>query len=157
DHPDRDRPARHQPRRRSGKPSARNPPSRLGVHDKSRSMARQERFPRKDAVGLAAVACRSCRARSHRRGFQRWQNERDRKQEADRAKSELDIAADGRRENALTAYLQRMEELTLQHRLTAHPSYDVVLLARTLTLAVLRRLDGQRKRQVIEFLSDAGL
>jgi uncharacterized protein YjbI with pentapeptide repeats len=70
---------------------------------------------------------------------------------------DVQMAADTRRDEALTAYLRRMEDLTLQHHLTSRPSKDVTLLARTLTLTVLRRLDGRRKVHVIQYLADAGL
>jgi uncharacterized protein YjbI with pentapeptide repeats len=109
-------------------------------------------------LALAAIAL----------GFNFLQSDREAKREDARKERELaiaakaraqdaQIAADARRDEALTAYLARMEDLTLQHHLTSHPSKDVALLARTLTLTVLRRLDGRRKVHVIQYLADAGL
>jgi uncharacterized protein YjbI with pentapeptide repeats len=90
-------------------------------------------------------------------GFNLLQSVREQKHEDARKQNELRIAAEARREDALSAYLQRMSELTLQHRLASHPSKDVALLAQNLTHTVLRRLDGPRKGHVLQFLADAGL
>jgi uncharacterized protein YjbI with pentapeptide repeats len=94
-------------------------------------------------------------------GFNFLQSDREQEREDARQLRELAIARAARNEEArsgaLTDYLQQMSDLTLEHRLTSHPSKDVALLARNLTLTALRRLDGQRKAQVIQFLADAGL
>jgi Pentapeptide repeats (8 copies) len=73
------------------------------------------------------------------------------------AKRERSIAAKNRSEDALNGYLDRMSDLLLERRLASRPSGETELVARTLTLTVLRRLDGRQKGQVIRFLSEAGL
>jgi Pentapeptide repeats (9 copies) len=82
---------------------------------------------------------------------------REHRREGREAKRERSIAAKNRREDALNAYLDRMSDLLLERRLASRPSEATELVARTLTLTVLRRLDGRQKGQVIRFLSEAGL
>lgn len=82
---------------------------------------------------------------------------REHRREDREAKRERSIAAQNRREDALNAYLDRMSDLLLERRLASRPSAETELVARTLTLTVLRRLDGRQKGQVVRFLSEAGL
>jgi uncharacterized protein YjbI with pentapeptide repeats len=99
-------------------------------------------------LGLAAVAFALNAAQSSRE-----QRREDRRTAVDRQ-----IAADRRREDALSTYLQQMSDLMLQRKLARSlPKSDVRSVARTLTLTVLPRLDGKRKAVVVKFLSEAGL
>jgi uncharacterized protein YjbI with pentapeptide repeats len=99
-------------------------------------------------LGLAVVAFALNAAQSSRE-----QRREDRRAELDRQ-----IAADRRREDALSAYLQQMSDLMLVRKLRrAQPGSEVGTLARTLTLSVLQRLDGRRKVVVLQFLGEAGL
>jgi hypothetical protein len=88
--------------------------------------------------------------------------ERDAQREADRQKQQNRIALEGRREDAMETYLNRMAGLMLHEGLLkgapgARASKDVATVGRTLTLTVLPRLDGKRKAQVVGFLAEAGL
>jgi uncharacterized protein YjbI with pentapeptide repeats len=95
------------------------------------------------AVGVALTVAASDREASRQRAQDR-RNER--------------TAADNRREEALRGYLQQMSSLVLQHKLRrAEPDSDVAVLARTLTLSVLRRLDAARKGTVVRFLFETQL
>ena len=84
--------------------------------------------------------------------FSSAQNQRDRRQEARRAARELAIAADNRRQDALRDYLERMSNLILRDDVDASQRDS---LARTLTRAVVRQLDGEREGIVVQFLADA--
>jgi uncharacterized protein YjbI with pentapeptide repeats len=91
-------------------------------------------------------------------GFDYFQGERDQQREDRRAARERGIAADGRREDALRAYLQQMSGLMLERNLrTSRPGSEVQAVARAFTLTVLRRLDPSRKAVVVRFLAQAGL
>jgi hypothetical protein len=85
------------------------------------------------------------------------QSGREQGREDRRAAHQRRITLDARRDEALNAYLAQMSDLMLRRKLTVRPSEQVVLLARTLTLAALRRLDGGRRGQVIRFLYEAPL
>ena len=86
------------------------------------------------------------------------ESRRDRARQETRANLERSIAADDRREVALAAYLQDMSELILQRKLLPHQRESPALvIAQTMTLTVLRRLDGVRKGLALQFLSDSGL
>jgi hypothetical protein len=106
-------------------------------------------------LGLAAVAF----------AFNDAHTRRDQKREDARVSRERSIAADARREESLRTYLQQMSDLMLRHRLRASrgstegefPPSDVQVLARTLTLTVLGRLDPARKGLVVRFLYEARL
>jgi hypothetical protein len=89
----------------------------------------------------------------------------DQEIEKQRAKTERDIAEDNQREVALQGYIDKISELLLKEHLgerTADgklkPEYEQVRkIARVLTLAVLPRLDGGRKKSVLQFLHESGL
>jgi uncharacterized protein YjbI with pentapeptide repeats len=86
------------------------------------------------------------------------QSRRDQRREDRRAAQQDRIAAEARRADALGAYLQQMSELVLQHRLSSsRGGSGASALAQTLTLTVLRQLDGRRKGVVVQFLADANL
>lgn len=86
--------------------------------------------------------------------FTRIQHLRERKhEELQRA-----IAADTQREAALQRYLDTMSDLLLHEKLREAAAEDEVRkLARVRTLTVLSRLDSERKRSVLQFLSESGL
>lgn len=80
-----------------------------------------------------------------------WINKKERERE-------LKIAQDNYQEAALQSYLDQMKELLLDRGLrTSERDEEVRLVARTVTLATLQRLDGKRKRTLIEFLYEAKL
>lgn len=90
---------------------------------------------------------------------------RDRAQQERQATQERRIASEEARERSLSAYLDRMSDLIVRGNLPdegirrwgfASPS-DAQTLARTLTLVVLRRLDGDQKAVVVQFLWESGL
>jgi uncharacterized protein YjbI with pentapeptide repeats len=90
--------------------------------------------------------------------FNRWQSLRAQEQEDRRARTDRAIAAENQREEALQKYLDAMTELMLKENLRTSESEDEVrTVARTRTLALLRRLDPERKGLVLRFLSDSGL
>ena len=76
-----------------------------------------------------------------------------------RDKTERDIALDNQREAALQDYIDKMSELLLKEHLSElKPEYEEVRkIARVRTLTVLPRLDGKRKRSVLQFLYESGL
>jgi uncharacterized protein YjbI with pentapeptide repeats len=91
-------------------------------------------------------------------GLNYFAGERDQQREDRRAVRDRAIAADGRREDALRAYLQQMSSLMLERNLrTSQRGSEVQAVARAFTLTVLRRLDSSRKAAVVRFLSEAGL
>ncbi len=75
-----------------------------------------------------------------------------------RAETEHDIASDNQCEAALQGYLNKMSELLLHENLRkSEPDDEVRKIARVLTLTACHRLDGWRKRNVLEFLQESGL
>jgi uncharacterized protein YjbI with pentapeptide repeats len=85
-----------------------------------------------------------------------WATDRDRQREEERADRASDAALDSRREEDLRNYLSQMSDLMLDDRLLrSRPEADVRTVARTLTLTVVRRLDGERKGVVVRFLYEA--
>jgi len=91
--------------------------------------------------------------------FTSQQDRRQRKAEA--AQEQIAMAAEEQRaqDEALQVYLDRMSELLIYQRLHDHRNeYDAErVTARARTLAVLRSLDGVRKRTVLLFLREARL
>jgi uncharacterized protein YjbI with pentapeptide repeats len=91
--------------------------------------------------------------------FTSQQNRRQR--EAEDAQEQIAMAAEEQRaqDEALQVYLDRMSELLIYQRLHDHRNeYDAErVTARARTLAVLRSLDGVRKRTVLLFLREARL
>ena len=83
------------------------------------------------------------------------QNERQRVK--DRLSIEQDIEADRQHEEALQAYFDRIIELVLKDKLSKFSPDEIRNVARTRTLAVLRRLDPRRKGMVLLFLRDSRL
>ncbi len=78
--------------------------------------------------------------------------------EQQRAKSARDIAEGNQQEAALQEYINKMSELLLHENLRkSKPEEEVRKIARVRTLTVLPRLNGDRKRSVLEFLYEAGL
>jgi hypothetical protein len=77
----------------------------------------------------------------------------DRRIAADRAAAE-----EARRDATLQAYLDQMSGLVLNKKLlTSKSGNPVRAVARTVTLATLRRLDGERKGEVVRFLYETQL
>src|SRR6186997_754935 len=83
----------------------------------------------------------------------------DRRIAADNKRDDRRIAADraaaeeARRDATLQAYLDQMSGLMLDKKLLTSQRGDAVsAVARTVTLTALRRLDGQRKGQVVRFM-----
>ncbi len=76
-----------------------------------------------------------------------------------RAETERKIAEDNQREAAYQAYLDHMSDLLLKEHFSElkPPPEDVCSMGRARTLAVLRRLDGERKGCLILFLSESNL
>jgi len=94
------------------------------------------------------------------------QQSRQQRQEDKRAASERARAEDSAREQTLRDYVQQMSQLMLDTPLGAHGAQrrrsstadrTALLVARTVTLTTLRRLDGARKGLVVEFLIGSGL
>ena len=87
-----------------------------------------------------------------------FENERDRRREADQTARAESLAAERAREDALDAYLDRMSDLLLnEHLQSSRPGSEVQTVARSLTLTVVRRLDPARKGLVIRFLAESRL
>jgi hypothetical protein len=77
-----------------------------------------------------------------------------------RADSNEAIARNNQRQVLLESYFDRMTELLLEKNLRSElnkPDSEVKCVARTRTLDVLRRLDGERKGNVVQFLYEAKL
>lgn len=72
-------------------------------------------------------------------------------------KSEQEIALDRQHQTTLEAYFDRMENLLLKENLRKSGDDEVRGMARTRTLDVLRRIDGESKGHVLQFLHNARL
>jgi len=100
-------------------------------------------------------------------GINSAQTSRDQRREDKREKQQDKIAADTRYSAALGAYLQQMSGLIADKNLANTSGTDkdddgfddspIAGLAQSLTMTVLRQLDGERKGQVVQFLARAGL
>lgn len=90
-------------------------------------------------------------------GINSAQTSRDRKHADERAVQQDRVAAEGRRDEALRAYLQQMSGLIANNDLPSDKHPSISALAATLTTTVLRQLDGERKGIVVQFVVDAGL
>jgi len=87
---------------------------------------------------------------------QRAQSEREAAEK--RAETEREIALDDQQEAAMQAYINEMSELLLHEKLRkSKPEDEARNIARVRTLTVLPRLDGERKRSVLQFLHESGL
>jgi hypothetical protein len=76
------------------------------------------------------------------------------------ARHERAITRDKQHEDALQAYIDKMSELLLDANRPlrqSKPEEEVRKIARVRTLTVLSRLDGKRKRSVLQFLYESGL
>ena len=74
------------------------------------------------------------------------------------SRTEREIASDRQREDALQAYIDNMSALLLEKDLRKSGEEDEVrTIARVRTLTVLPRLDGVRKRSVLQFLYESNL
>jgi uncharacterized protein YjbI with pentapeptide repeats len=90
--------------------------------------------------------------------FNQIQKNRDEQIAEKRDQTERDIASDNQKEDALQAYIDKISELLLDHDLrNSKPDDEIQKIARVRTLTVLRRLDAERKGNIIQFLSEAGL
>lgn len=89
----------------------------------------------------------------------RAQSEREREAEAAQRERALEVENQRAQEAVLQAYLDRMSELLLDKNLHKKDNpYDPTrVTARARTLAVLRQLDGHRKRVVLLFLRESRL
>ena len=86
------------------------------------------------------------------------QTSRDREREEGRIEADQAAAEEVRQDATLEAYLDQMSGLMLESKLlTSDKQSPVRAVARTVTLTVLRRLDGERKADVIRFLYEARL
>jgi uncharacterized protein YjbI with pentapeptide repeats len=91
-------------------------------------------------------------------GFNASQSSRDQKREDTRIEEDRLRAEDVRHEQNLQRYFDRISDLLLDHGLQHAKAGSAVRdVARNVTLATLRTLDGRRKAQVVAFLSDAKL
>jgi uncharacterized protein YjbI with pentapeptide repeats len=85
-------------------------------------------------------------------------NRNERKAADKHNQTEREIAQDNQREAALQEYIDKMSELLLEkHLRESQPEDEVRNIARVRTLTVLPRLDGDRKRSVLQFLYESGL
>ena len=74
------------------------------------------------------------------------------------ALTEHKIAQDNQREALLQEYIDKISDLLLNYDLrTSQSNAEIRNIARTRTLSVLRRLDGERKSIVLQFLYDSQL
>jgi hypothetical protein len=90
--------------------------------------------------------------------FNQWQSSRDEERAQARAAIDRELAADGQREQALQSYVDAMSDLMVAHELRSAPAdSELRAVARTRTLATLRRLDGERKGILVRFLWEGGL
>jgi uncharacterized protein YjbI with pentapeptide repeats len=84
--------------------------------------------------------------------------EEELKLEHQRAQTEREIAVDNQCEAALQAYIKEMSELLLHENLRdSNKGDEVRSIARVRTLTALRRLDPDRKANVLLFLHESGL
>jgi len=90
--------------------------------------------------------------------FTAQQDQLQQQTENKRAAAERELADQRAQDEALQAYLDQMGGLLLERDLRAsEKGTEVRTLARARTLTVLERLDGDRKRSVVQFLYEAGL
>jgi uncharacterized protein YjbI with pentapeptide repeats len=86
------------------------------------------------------------------------QRERERKAEEERRERDLAVERERAQDEALEAYLDHIGQLLIEKRLReAQLDDDLSVVARARTLLILRRLDAERKRQVLLYLYEAGL
>jgi uncharacterized protein YjbI with pentapeptide repeats len=86
------------------------------------------------------------------------QTRNDNKREDRRIAADRVAAEETRQDATLQGYLDQMSDLMLREKLlTSTQVSPVRAVARTVTLAALRRLDGERKAEVVQFLYEADL
>jgi uncharacterized protein YjbI with pentapeptide repeats len=86
------------------------------------------------------------------------QSKREHQREDRQARVVRSRAVENRRDEVLRGYVQQMSQLILDGQLNKSAKQsEVRVLARTLTLTALRRLDGERKGIVIRFLAEGRL
>ena len=86
------------------------------------------------------------------------QTRSDNKREDRRIAADRAAAEEARQDATLNGYIQQMSDLMLNKTLSSSKRGDAVRsVARTVTLTTLRRLDGERKGEVVRFLAEARL
>src|SRR5829696_4930171 len=86
------------------------------------------------------------------------QTSRDRSREDRQIREDRALARAAREDATLESYFKQMSGLILdRHLLRAGSDSTVASVARTITLAAIRRLDGRRKGEVVNFLLQSGL
>ena len=93
------------------------------------------------------------------RNTEQVQRERDREADQAQRERELEVGAQRAQDDALQAYLDQMSRLLIDKglRRATHWLDDFRVTARAQSLAVLQRLDGERKKSVLQFLYEARL
>jgi len=95
------------------------------------------------------------------REAQAAQRERERGAQAAQRERELEIERERAQDEALQAYLVHMSQLPLELQSLGDADRNaqelLLQVARARTLTVLQRLDGRRKRSVLQFLTEGGL
>jgi hypothetical protein len=93
------------------------------------------------------------------RNTEQVQRERDREADQAQRERELEVGAQRAQDDALQAYLDQMSQLLIDKELRrkTHWLDDAPVTARAQSLAVLQRLDGARKKSVLQFLYEAQL
>lgn len=87
----------------------------------------------------------------------RIQHDRDQQVADQRAELEREKALDDQREAALQEYINKISELLEKQLRTSPPEEDMRIVARARTLNILRRLNSERKGNVIQFLYESHL
>jgi uncharacterized protein YjbI with pentapeptide repeats len=86
------------------------------------------------------------------------QTKSNNKREDRRIAADRTAAEEARRDTTLQGYLDQMSGLMLHEKLLTSKNGDAVrAVARAVTLATLRRLDGERRGAIVKFLSEARL
>jgi hypothetical protein len=85
------------------------------------------------------------------------QTRSDNKREDRRIAADRAAAEKARQDATLQAYLDEMSGLMLKEKLRTSKDIGVRDVARTITLTTLRRLDGERKAEIVQFLFEASL
>jgi hypothetical protein len=96
--------------------------------------------------------------KTHERKIAEQQRENERVLASKQAKSEEEIAENRQQQIAIESYFDKMTDLLLDKGLRISEEKDEVrTIARTITLTLLRGLNGNRRGQVVQFLYEAGL
>jgi hypothetical protein len=124
--------------------------------DAARERERQAQEARREYERKAEAKQRE----REREAAEEARREREREAQAAQRERELEVENQRAQDAALQAYLDQMGQLLLdKDRPLRHSNEDdeVRTLARARTLTVLRRLDGTRKADVVQFVYEAGL